>query len=327
MTETETMSFLGAIGQGLREEMERDERVFVMGEDVGYDVGGMFGVTSELSSEFGEQRVRNTPISEAGFVGAAVGAAATGSRPVVEIGFSTFLGVAFEQVNNQLTLMRYMFGGKTDLPVVIRAVEGGGKNAAAQHSKTLHTVYAHLPGAKVVAPGTPAAAKGLTKAAIRSEDPVFFFEDKSIYRETGEVPVNDDFTVPLGKASVEVDGDDVTVVATNRFVPMAEAVASDLREDISVEVIDLRSLYPLDHETVAKSLRKTGRLVVADESPMTYGTHAEIITRMTESEFFSLDLPPQRVGVPDTPIPFGPSMEDEVVPDEEDLQRAIQRLR
>ncbi len=326
MTETETMSYLDALGQGLREEMARDDRVFVMGEDVGYDVGGMFGVTADLSSEFDDGRVRNTPISEAGFVGAAVGAAATGSRPVVEIGFSTFLGVAFEQVNNQMTLLRYMFGGKTDVPVVVRAVEGAGKNAAAQHSKTLHTVYAHLPGAKVVAPGTPAAAKGLTKAAIRSDDPVFFFDDKSIYGETGEVPVSEEFTAPLGEASVTVAGDDVTVVATNRFVPMARALADDLRGSVSVEVIDLRSLYPLDHETIADSLRSTGRLVVADESPLSYGTHAEIITRMAESEFFNFDLPPRRVGVPDTPIPFAPTMEDEVVPDEADLRRAIESL-
>lgn len=320
------MSFLDALGEGLREEMARDESVFVMGEDVGYDVGGMFGVTADLAAEYGEERVRNTPISESGFVGAAVGAAATGSRPVVEMGFSTFLGVAFEQVNNQMTLMRYMFGGKADVPVVIRAVEGAGKNAAAQHSKTLHTVYAHLPGAKVVAPGTPAAAKGLTKSAIRSDDPVFFFEDKSIYRETGEVPLDPDVTVPIGEANVEVAGDDVTVVATNRFVPMAEQIAAEVRGTTSVEVIDLRSLYPLDHETIAESLRKTGRLVVADESPLSYGTHAEIITRMAESEFFSLDLPPQRVGVPDTPIPFSPPMEDEVVPGEDDLRRAIERV-
>lgn len=319
---TETVQFREALNRALAEEMTRDEDVFLMGEDVS---AGMFGVTSGLAAEHGEARVRDTPISEAGFVGTGVGAAATGSRPVVDMGFISFLGVAFEQVHNQMAQLRYMFGGKIDVPITIRAAEGAGQRAAAQHSKTLHTVFAHLPGTYVVAPGTPRAALGLQKTAIRTDDPVFVFEHKLQYQQEGEVPADGDFTIPLGEANVERAGEDVTVVATQRYVPTAVSVAEDLAGEVDVEVIDPRTLYPLDTETITASVGKTGRLVVADESPLSYGTHAEILARAAESAFWDLDAPLQRVGVPDTPIPFSPPMEDEVVPDADDIRAAVRR--
>ncbi|WP_435348916.1 alpha-ketoacid dehydrogenase subunit beta [Haloarchaeobius sp. HRN-SO-5] len=322
---TETMTVREAIRAALREEMEGDDDVFLMGEDVGL-YGGVFEVTSGLMDEFGPERVRDTPISEAGFVGAGVGAAATGSRPVVEVMFSDFLGVASEQILNQMAKMRYMFGGKTEMPVTVRTTEGGGMGAASQHSGTIHTWFAHFPGLKAVAPGTPAAAKGLLKSAIRSNDPVFFFEDKMIYEQEGEVPVDQDFTISIGSAHVEREGEDVTVVATQRLVGEALSSAEELSGDVSVEVIDPRSLYPLDTDTIVDSLEKTGRLVVADESPLSYGMHAEVVARAVENAFYSLDAPIERVGVPDTHVPFSPPLEEEVLPGEADIEAAIRRL-
>ncbi|WP_327052857.1 alpha-ketoacid dehydrogenase subunit beta [Halomicrococcus gelatinilyticus] len=323
--DTEEMTMREAIRLAMREELERDDDVFVVGEDVG-EFGGVFEVTSGLVDEFGEQRVRDTPISEAGFMGAAVGAAATGSRPVVEIMFADFLGVCSEQIINQMAKNRYMFGGKTEMPVTVRTTEGGGMGAASQHSGTLHTWFAHFPGVMAVAPGTPAAAKGLLKTAIRSDDPVFVFENKMIYEQTGEVPLDEEFTIPLGQASVEREGEDVTVVATQRMVGESLDLAEDLAGETSVEVIDLRSLYPLDTDTLVESVNKTGRLVVADESPLSYGTHAEVASRVMENAFFSLDAPIQRVGVADVHIPFSPALEEEVLPHGEDVRAAIDRV-
>ncbi|WP_325063983.1 alpha-ketoacid dehydrogenase subunit beta [Halobacterium bonnevillei] len=319
--ETETLSMREAIRAALREELLADDDVFIMGQDE--EDGGSFEVTAGLHDEFGFDRVRNTPISEAAQIGSGVGAAATGLRPVVNLSFADFIGVCFDQVMNQAGKTRYMFGGASEVPLTIRAIEGAGLNAAAQHSGTVHTLVAHLPGVKAVAPGTPAAAMGLMKSAVRSNDPVVFFENKTIYERHGDVPTGDDFTVPLGEASIEQAGEDVTVVATQRLLGESIAAARDV--DASVEVIDPRSLYPLDTDTLADSLRKTGRLVVADESPLSYGLHAEIVTRVVENAFWSIDAPVQRVGVPDTPIPFAPSQEDEVVPDADDVRRAIQR--
>jgi len=323
--QTETRTVREAIRQALREEMRRDEDVYVMGEDVGL-FGGVLEVTGGLYEEFGEERVRDTPIAEAGFVGAATGAAATGTRPVVEIMFSDFMGVSMEQTMNQMAKMRYMFGGKTEMPVTVRTTEGGGMGAASQHSGTVHAWIAHFPGLKAVAPGTPASAKGLTKAAIRSDDPVFVFENKMIYEQEGEVPTDEDFTVPIGEASVEREGEDVTVVATQRLVGESLDVAERLDGETSVEVIDPRSLYPLDTETIVESVRKTGRLVVADESPLSYGIHAEVATRVMENGFYSLDAPIQRVGTPDTHMPFSPPLEQEVLPDGEGVRDAIERI-
>jgi pyruvate dehydrogenase E1 component beta subunit len=323
--ETQTMTVREAIREALREEMTRDEDVFLMGEDIA-TMGGVLDVTDDLYEVFGRDRVRDTPISEAGFIGAATGAAATGSRPVAELMFSDFMGVSMEQIMNQMAKMRYMFGGKTEMPVTIRTTEGGGMGAASQHSGTVHTWIAHFPGLMAVAPGTPAAAKGLLKSAIRSNDPVFYFENKMIYEQSGEVPTDEDFTTPLGEANVEREGEDVTVVATQRLVSESLSVADDLEDDTSVEVIDLRSLYPLDTDTIVESLDKTGRMVVADESPLSYGTHAEVMSRAVENAFYSLDAPIQRVGVPDTHMPFSPSLEGEVLPDADDVRAAIDRI-
>jgi pyruvate dehydrogenase E1 component beta subunit len=322
---TEELTVREAIREALREEMERDEDVYVMGEDVGV-MGGVLEVTGDLYEQFGAERVRDTPIAEAGFMGAATGAAATGTRPVVEIMFSDFMGVCMEQIMNQTSKMRYMFGGKTEMPVTVRTTEGGGMGAASQHSGTVHAWIAHFPGLKAVAPGTAASAKGLTKAAIRSDDPVFIFENKMIYEREGEVPTDGGFTVPLGEASVEREGEDVTVVATQRMVGESLQVAGDLEGDVSVEVVDPRSLYPLDTDTIVDSVGKTGRLVVADESPLSYGVHAEIATRAMENAFYSLDAPVQRVGTPDTHMPFSPPLEQEVLPDGEGVRAAIERI-
>ncbi len=319
------MTVREAIRLALREELERDEDVYLMGEDVGR-FGGVLEVTGDLYEEFGGERVRDTPISEAGFVGAATGSAATGARPIVEIMFSDFAGVSMEQIMNQMAKMRYMFGGKAELPVTVRTTEGGGMGAASQHSGTIHSWIAHFPGLKAVAPGTAESAKGLTKAAVRSDDPVFVFENKMIYEQRGEVPTDEDFVLPLGEAAVEREGEDVTVVATQRLVGESLELADDLAGDVSVEVIDPRSLYPLDTETIVESVRKTGRLVVADESPLSYGTHAEIVARVQEEAFFSLDAPVLRVGTPDTHIPFSPPLEQEVLPSGEDVRSAIERI-
>lgn len=323
--QTETMTVREAIREALREELERDEDVFIMGEDVGL-FGGVLEVTGDLFEQFGEERVRDTPIAEAGFIGAATGAAATGSRPVVELMFSDFMGVSMEQIMNQMAKMRYMFGGKTEMPVTVRATEGGGMGAASQHSGTVHTWIAHFPGLKAVAPGTAESAKGLTKAAIRSNDPVFVFENKMIYEQEGEVPTDEDFTVPLGEANIEREGSDVTVVATQRLVGESLTVAEEMEGEVSIEVIDPRSLYPLDTDTIVESVEKTGRLVVADESPLSYGIHAEVATRAMENAFYSLDAPIQRVGTPDTHMPFSPPLEQEVLPDGEEVQDAIERI-
>jgi pyruvate dehydrogenase E1 component beta subunit len=323
--QTETMTVREAIRLALREEMRRDDDVYVMGEDVGL-FGGVLEVTGDLFEEFGEERVRDTPIAEAGFVGAATGAAATGTRPVVELMFGDFMGVSMEQIMNQMAKMRYMFGGKTEMPVTVRTTEGGGMGAASQHSGTVHAWIAHFPGLKAVAPGTAASAKGLTKAAIRSNDPVFVFENKMIYEQQGEVPTDPEFTVPIGEAAVEREGEDVTVVATQRLVGESLETAESLAGDVDVEVIDPRSLYPLDTDAIAESVKKTGRLVVADESPLSYGIHAEVATRAMENAFFSLDAPIQRVGTPDTHMPFSPPLEEEVLPDGEDVREAIQRI-
>ncbi|WP_336346017.1 alpha-ketoacid dehydrogenase subunit beta [Halalkalicoccus ordinarius] len=323
--ETQTMTVREAIRETLREEMRRDEDVILLGEDIGV-MQGVLDVTGDLYNEFGPDRVRDTPISEAGYMGAATGAAATGLRPVPELMFSDFIGVSMEQIMNQMAKMRYMFGGKIEMPVTVRATEGGGMGAASQHSGTVHTWIAHFPGLMAVTPGTPEAAKGLLRSAIRSDDPVFFFENKMIYEQSGEVPTDEDFTIPLGEASVEREGEDVTVVATQRLVGESLSVADELEGDTDVEVIDLRSLYPLDTDTIAESLDKTGRLVVADESPLSYGTQAEVVSRAVEDAFYSLDAPIQRVGVPDTHIPFSPSLEGEVLPDGDDVRNAIERI-
>ncbi len=319
---TDRLTVREALRGAIREEMADDEAVLLVGQDE--EIGGSFDVTAGLYEEFGPVRVRNTPISEAAQVGAGVGAAATGLRPIINLSFADFVGVCFDQVMNQAGKMRYMFDGVCDVPLTVRAVEGGGLNAAAQHSGTVHTLAAHLPGIKVVAPGTPAAAKGLMRASIRSDDPVVVFENKTLYDREGTVPTHEEYVVPIGEAAIERQGEDVTVVATQRLLGEALSVARDLDPDVSVEVVDPRTLYPLDTATIVESVRGTERLVVADESPLSYGFHAEVVARVSEA-VGSLEGRVQRVGVPDTPIPFAPDMEDEVLPDEGDIRAAIHR--
>lgn len=320
---TETLSIREAVNEALREEMQRDDDVMLYGEDVA-DYEGIFKTTRGLLDQFGWDRVRDTPISEAGFVGAGIGAALNGIRPVVEVMYVDFFGVACEQMLNQAAKLRYAHGDAVPMPVTFRTTEGAAGGQAPQHSSTMHTWFAHLPGVKAVAPGTPHATKGALKAAIRSDDPVVFFENKSTYGYDGEVPAAGDHVHPLGEASVERPGDDVTVVATQRLLHEALDLAEGHEQDL--EVIDPVSLYPLDVETIAHSLRKTGRLVIADESTLSYGLHGEVVSRLVEDEFYNLDAPPQRVGVPDVHVPFSPPLEEEVTPTSEDIANAIDRL-
>jgi len=316
----EKLTVREALRNGIREEMERDESVFLMGQDE--ELGGTFEVTTGLYEEYGRDRIRDTPISETAQIGAGVGSAATGLRPVVNVSFADFLAICYEPLMNQAAKMRYMFGGEVAVPLTIRAVEGAGLNAAAQHSSTVHSMVVNLPGVKAVAPGTPAGSKGLMKSAIRADDPVVVFENKTIYERTGDVP--EDVDVPLGEGRVVHPGADVTVVATQRLLGESIRIA-ERRDDVAIEVIDPQTLSPLDTETILDSVEKTGRLVVADESPLAAGFQAEVVSRVIETGFGSLDAPPQRVGIPDTPIPFSPPLEDEVVPDQGDVEAAIER--
>ncbi len=318
---SQTVTISQAVNMAMDEELARDPTVVLLGEDIRQ---GVFRGTAGLVDTHGESRVRDSPISESALVGCAVGAAATGLRPIVEIMYSDFLGLAMDQIMNQAALMRYMFGGKIRLPLTIRTTEGGGIQTAAQHSKTLHHVFAGLPGIQVVCPATPAEAKGLLKAAIRSDNPVICFENKTLYHLKGEVPDDPDYVIPLGKAAVMREGDDVTVVATHTYVHKALEAAEQV--EASVEVINPRTLYPLDKETILTSVRKTGRLIVADESPLSYGTHAEIVALVVEGAFFDLDAPPKRIGVPDVPMPFSPLLEKEVLPQVEDIVAAIRKI-
>ncbi len=324
-TRTRTMTFREAINDALRVEMERDPTVILMGEDVaggatvpGFEKqdawGGVLGVTKGLVQEFGRTRVLDTPISESGYIGAAVGAAATGLRPVAELMFVDFFGVCMDQIYNQGAKLRYMFGGKARVPVVIRTMIGAGFRAAGQHSGCHYSVFTHMPGLKTVVPAAPADAKGLLAAAIRDDDPVIFFEHKLLYDVAGEVPEGE-YVIPLGKADVKRPGDRVTVVAIGRMVQMALEAAETLAgEGVGVEVVDLRSLSPLDEETILGSVRKTRRLVVVDEDNPRCSMATDIAALVASQAFDHLDAPPQMVTAPHTPVPFSPPLEDFYVP-------------
>lgn len=314
-----------AVTAALREEMARDESTVLLGEDVG-EAGGSFAVTRGLLDDFGPERVIDTPISEQAIVGSAAGAAMTGTRPIAEIMYADFMGLATDQVLNQAALFRYMFGGQVTVPATIRTVNGGStSNAAAQHSKSLHGLFMHIPGVRVVLASTPYDAKGLLKSAIRNDDPVLFFEHMGTYNRTEEVP-EESYTLPLGEAAVEREGSDVTVVATQLMLHHALEVAADLEGEISVEVVSPRTLKPLDRETLAESAKKTGRVVVADEAVIQNGPASYIARCIEEDVFYHLEAPVSVVGVDDTPIPFSPSLVDTVVPDADDIERAIREL-
>ena len=324
--EVRELTYAEAIREGLAQAMEADARVFLFGEDVGV-YGGAFGVSGDLVHRFGTERVIDTPISELGMAGAAVGAALTGMRPVLEIQFSDFVTLAMEQLVNQAAKIRFMFGGKASVPMVVRLPGGSGTGAAAQHSQSLEAWFAHVPGLKVVQPSTPHDAKGLLLAAIDDPNPVLVFEHKLLYKTRGAVPA-EAYRVPLGRAAVRREGRDVTVVAASIMALRAEAAAQRLAADgIDAEVIDLRSLRPIDLPTIAASVRKTHRLVIVYEGVRTMGIGAEIAAQVAGSEAFDfLDAPIVRLGGADAPIPYNPVLEKAAVPQEDDIVAAVTRL-
>jgi pyruvate/2-oxoglutarate/acetoin dehydrogenase E1 component len=320
------MTFAAAIRAALREEMRRDPRVFLLGEDIGV-YGGAFGVTDGLLEEFGRERVRDTPISEAAIAGAAIGAALGGMRPVAEFQFFDFILLAMDQLVNQAAKIRYMFGGTATVPLVVRGPAGSGTGAAAQHSQSLEALFTHVPGLKVVAPATPADAKGLLLAAIRDDNPVVFVEHKLLYKTRGEVP-DGDTALPIGRAEIKRRGRDATVVATQVMVPRALAAAELLSaEGIEVEVVDPRTLAPLDVATIEESVARTGRLLIAHEAVKTGGVGAEIAALVAEGPAFeSLEAPIVRLAGRPTPIPYNRELERCAVPQEEEITGALRRL-
>jgi pyruvate dehydrogenase E1 component beta subunit len=322
--QTQRMTYREALRLALREELERDERVFLMGEEVGV-FEGSYKVSAGLLAEFGPDRVRDTPISEEGFVGAAVGAAMGGERPIVEIMTINFLLVAMDQVVNHAAKIRTMFGGEVGCPMVIRTPNGGGNQLTAQHSQSLEGWFAGTPGMKVVAPATPADAKGLLKAAVRDDDPVLVVENLPIYKEKGEVPLDPAYVTPIGRAAVAREGSDITVVshsfATVRSLHVAERLASE--HGVSAEVIDLRSLRPLDVETVAASVAKTNRVVCVEEGWPSYGVTAELAARIQKACFDDLDAPVERVGSAEVPLPYAKNLELAALPGEDRIAAAV----
>lgn len=311
-----------ALREALREEMARDESVFLIGEDIG-TYGGAFRITRGLLAEFGEQRVIDTPISESAIAGAAVGAAIMGTRPVAEIMFQDFATLAIDQILNCAAKLRYLHNGRVTVPMVLRAPFGAGIHAGAHHSQSIEAMFCHIPGVKVVCPSTPYDAKGLLKSAIRDPNPVLFFENKLVYGLKGEVP-EEDYTVPLGKADVKREGKDVTVVVWGLMVPKALRAATELVEKgIELEVIDLRTLYPLDTEAIINSVKKTGRLLIVHEACKTGGLGGEIAAIVAKEAFGYLDAPIERVAAPDAPVPFSPPLEEVFIPQQKDIVDAV----
>jgi pyruvate dehydrogenase E1 component beta subunit len=319
------LSFAAALNEALREEMQRDPMIYVAGEDVG-TYGGIFGVTAGLLDEFGERRVKDTPITESAIIGSAVGAAAAGLRPVVELMFIDFIGVALDQLYNQAAKMKYMFGGKAKLPLVVRTTCGAGMGAAAQHSQCLEAWFMHIPGLKVAMPSTPYDAKGLLTTAIRDDNPVFFIEHKMLYGIEGDVP-EESYSLPFGQVDVKREGKDVTVVATAAMVHKALSAADELaREGIELEVVDPRTLTPLDEEGIIGSVKKTHRLVIVHEEVKHAGSGAEIAAIAAEGAFDYLDAPIKRVAAPFTPVPFSPALEGEFIPNEAKIITAVKQV-
>jgi pyruvate dehydrogenase E1 component beta subunit len=320
-TKDRELTFGEAVKEAIAEEMHRDSRVFLIGEDVA-EAGTAFKVLSGLVEEFGTDRVIDTPISEPGFTGLAVGAAMTGLRPIVDIMFGDFITLTMDQMVNQAAKIHYMSGGHWKVPMVMRTTLGAGRRSAAQHSQSLHAWFSHIPGLKVVMPSTPYDAKGLLKTAIRDENPVVFFEDKMMYKLKGPVPA-EDYTIPFGVADVKRAGSDITIVATSSMVQVALG-AADLLADagISAEVIDPRTMWPLDEQTLIASATKTSRVIVVDEGYERYGVTAEIAAVIAAGAFFHLEAPVKRMGAMHVPIPFSPPLEDATVPGEKSVFEA-----
>jgi len=310
-----------ALQEALREEMRRDSAVFVLGEDIA-QFGGAYKITQGLLDEFGPERVRNTPLVEAAIAGAALGAALVGMRPVAEIMYSDFTPIAMEQIFNQVAKIRYMTAGSVKVPLVIRTPSGGGVSAGPHHSQSLEALFAHIPGLKVVMPSTPYDAKGLLKSSIRDDNPVIFIETKRLYGLKGMVP-EEEYLVPLGKAEVRREGSDITIIAIARMINRALQVAEVLeKEGISSEVIDPRTLIPLDEDTIINSVKKTSRALIVHEACRTGGFGAEIAARIADKAFSYLNAPIKRVGTLDCLIPFSPKLEDYVIPNEHDIWAA-----
>ena len=320
-----TITYAQALNEALREEMRLDPRVFLMGEDIGHH-GGIFRVTKDLIDEFGSDRVRDTPISESSFVGIGIGAAMAGMRPVVELLFMDFALVAADQIINQAAKLRYMAGGTVSVPMVIRAQQGGGRGNGAQHSQSFESWFAQIPGLIVVAPSTPADAKGLLKSSIRLGNPVIFIEHKLLYNAKGEVP-EEEYVIPISKAEIKRDGRDITIVSYSRTLLFALEAAEELaQQGIEAEVIDLRTIEPLDMETILESIRGTGRLLVVHESHSSCGLGAEIITRVSEQAPERLIMPARRLGAKHVPIPVAEPLENAVLPQANDIVRAVEAM-
>lgn len=319
------ITFSEATLEAMSEEMARDEKVFVMGEDIARQ-GGIFGQFKGLSQKFGSDRVRDTPISETAIIGAGVGAAMAGMRPVVDMHFADFITVAMDEVVNQMAKVRYMFGGQCTMPLVLRAPDGIIRSAAAQHSQSFEALFMHIPGLKVVIPSNPADAKGLLKAAIRSDDPVLYFEHKALFPLKGFVPEGEHI-VPIGKANIAREGKDVTVVSYSMMMNRALEAAEDLAgQGIQAEVIDLRTISPLDMDTVFASVAKTKRLVIVHEAVKTGGVGAEISARVAEEMIDCLDAPIRRLGAPFVPIPYSPPLESLVKISAQDIVGVVKEI-
>ncbi|MFT0803364.1 alpha-ketoacid dehydrogenase subunit beta [Bacillus swezeyi] len=328
------LSMSGALNEAIKLAMRKDDHVILMGEDVAGGAyvdhlqddeawGGVLGVTKGLVQEFGRERVLDTPISEAGYIGAAMAAASTGLRPIAELMFNDFIGSCLDQVLNQGAKFRYMFGGKAEVPITIRTTHGAGFRAAAQHSQSLYALFTSIPGLKVIVPSSPYDAKGLLLAAIEDQDPVFFFEDKTLYNMTGDVP-EEYYTLPIGKADVKREGSDVTIFAVGKQVNTALQAAEQLdSKGIDAEVLDPRSLSPLDEEAVLSSVEKTNRLVIVDEANPRCGIAADIASLVADKGFDALDAPIKKVTAPHTPVPFSPPLEDIYLPTPEKVAAIV----
>lgn len=329
------ISYQQAINEALDQEMERDETVVIMGEDVAGGLGspgerdawgGVLGVTKGLHPKYGDDRVLDTPITESGFVGAAVGAATAGLRPVAELMFIDFMGVCFDQIFNQAAKFRYMFGGKAETPVVIRTMYGAGLRAAAQHSQCLYPVFTHIPGLKVVTPSNPYDAKGLLIQSIRDNDPVIFCEHKVLYTLEGDVP-EEPYVIPFGEANLTREGDDVTIVTLGRMVHVANEAADGLAKDgVSCEVVDLRTTSPMDTDTILESVENTGRLVVLDEANPRCSIATDVSALVAQEAFSSLKAPIKMVTAPHTPVPFSDALEDMYIPDAAQVTEAVRAV-
>ncbi|NCB42222.1 MAG: alpha-ketoacid dehydrogenase subunit beta [Clostridia bacterium] len=321
-----TITYREAIREALEEEMERDPSVFLIGEDIADPFGGSFKVTQGLSTKFGTNRVRNTPISEAGLSGAAVGAAMAGMRPVPEIMYIDFAACCFDAIVNQAAKIRYMSGGQVEVPIVFRTQQGTGRSSAAQHAQSWEAIFAHIPGLKVVMPATPYDVKGLLKTAIRDDDPVIFIEHKMLYGEKGEVP-DEEYTIPFGVADVRREGKDVTVIATSKMVHTCLEAAKKLEKDnIDIELIDPRTIVPLDKSTILQSVKKTGRVAIVQEAVERSGFASELAAMIMEQAFDYLDAPVKRIAAANTPVAFAPDLENFVVPNADKVYEQIKAM-